>query len=263
MKTERRDTLGVALRGFFDRYVTQLRGMSRHTRLSYRDSLKLLLIFVAEQNKMTVSDLSIENLGVDEVIAFLEHLETNRNNGVGTRNIRLSAIHSFFRHVATVHPEHLDQSQRILSIPFKRSSTGVMDYLEFDEIRAVLDTIDRSTLDGKRDYALLALMFNTGARVQEIVDMKGTDFDLSKPESVHVYGKGRKERICPIWSETALVLREYLEERGIDVRQPLTIFVNHIGGPLTRFGVRYILAKYVNRASQTLSVARKETSPSS
>ncbi len=264
MKKERYDTLGAALRGFFGRYVTQLRGMSRHTRLSYRDSLKLLLIFVAKYNKMAVSDLSIENLGVDEVIAFLDHLETDRKNGIGTRNIRLSAIHSFFRHVATVYPEHLDQSQRILSIPFKRSSTSVIDYLEFDEIRVVLDAVDRGTLDGRRDYALLSLMFNTGARVQEIVDLKGTDLDLSKPASVRIYGKGRKERICPIWPETALVLREYLEEQGIDVRQPLTIFVNHLDGPLTRFGVRYILAKYVRRASQTLpSLGRKRLHPHS
>ena len=220
MKTGRSDTLGTALKGFFANYVTQLRGMSRHTGLSYRDSLKLLLIFVARQKGMEVPDLSIESLGVDEIIAFLNHLESDRKNGIGTRNIRLSAIHSFFRHVATLYPEHLGQSQRILSIPFKRSPTRTVDYLDFDEIKAVLDAVDREVPDGRRDYALLTLMFNTGARVQEIVDLKGTDLELAKPASVRIYGKGRKERICPIWPETARVLRDYLEERRIDVRQP-------------------------------------------
>jgi integrase/recombinase XerD len=262
MKTEH--ALGAALRDFFDTYVAQLRGMSRHTGLSYRDSLKLLLIFVARQKGMAVSDLSIESLGVDDIIAFLAHLESERKNGVGTRNVRLSAIHSFFRHVATLYPEHLHQAQRILSIPFKRSPTRAMDYLEFEEVKAVLDAVDRSTPDGRRDYALLALMFNTGARVQEIVDLKGTDLELSRPSSVRLYGKGRKERICPIWPETALVLREYLEERGVDVRQPRTVFMNHLDGPLTRFGVRYILAKHLRRASLVRpSLGKKRLHPHS
>lgn len=257
-------TMGAALRTFFDTYVTRLRGMSRHTRVSYRDSLKLLLIFVAGRQKSEVVDLVIESLGVDEIIAFLDYCETERKNGIGTRNIRLSAIHSFFRHVATVYPEHLSQSQRVLSIPFKRWATRTIDYLEFEEINAVLDAIDRTTPGGRRDYALLTLMFNTGARVQEIVDLKGTDLELMKPAQVRIWGKGRKERICPIFPETANVLHKYLEERRVDIRQPLTVFTNHLGGPLTRFGVRYILAKYVCKASPTHpSLGKKRLHPHS
>jgi integrase/recombinase XerD len=256
--------LGAALRTFFNTYLTRLRGMSRHTCASYRDSLKLLLIFVAGRQRSEVADLAIESLGVYEIIAFLDYCETGRKNGIGTRNIRLSAIHSFFRHVATVYPEHLSQSQRVLSIPFKRWVTRTIDYLEFEEINAVLDAIDRTTPDGRRDYALLVLMFNTGARVQEIVGLRGTDLELTKPAQVHIWGKGRKERICPIFSETANVLHEYLEERRIDIRQPLTVFMNHLGGPLTRFGVRYILAKYVGKASRTRpSLAKKRLHPHS
>lgn len=252
------------MRDFFNNYVAQLRGMSIHTSHSYRDSLKLLLVFVARLKNTPVSDLSIKSLGVDEIIAFLCHLETDRKNGAGTRNIRLAAIHSFFRHVAAMYPEHLHQSQRILSIPFKRVPTRTVDYLEFEEIRAVLHAVDRTSTDGRRDYVLLALMFNTGARVQEIVDLKGTDLYLSKPPSVRIYGKGRKERNCPIWEETACVLQEYLEERGVDARQPRTIFTNHLGRPLTRFGVHYILAKYLRIASRTLpSLGRKRLHPHS
>jgi site-specific recombinase XerD len=257
-------TLGAALKSFFEAYVTELRGMSRHTRSSYRDSLKLLLIFVAGRQQGEVADLSIESLGVDEIIAFLTYCETERKNGIGTRNIRLSAIHSFFRHVATAHPEHLSQSQRVLSIPFKRSATRAIDYLDFEEINAVLDAVDRATPDGRRDYALLALMFNTGARVQEIVGLKGTDLELTKPASVRIWGKGRKERICPIWPETATVLHEHLEERRIDIKQPVAVFTNHLGGPLTRFGVRYILTKYVRKASQVRpSLGKKRLHPHS
>ena len=249
MKAERSHILGKALRDFFDNYVRQLRGMSSHTVLSYRDSLKLLLIFVAGRKNMTVSELRIESIGVSEIIGFLDHLETVRKNGIGTRNIRLSAIHSFFRYVATLYPEHLDQAQRVLSVPFKRGSTRTIEYLEFEEIRAVLNVIERSTTDGRRDYALLALMFNTGARVQEILDLKTTDLDLSSSLSVRLYGKGRKERICPIFPETAQVLRECLEEQGADMRKPVVVFRNHVGGSLTRFGVRYILAKHLSKAA--------------
>ena len=258
MKTKRSHDLGTALRSFFDDYVRHLRGMSGHTLLSYRDSLKLLLRFVAQEKHTAVADLRTETLGVAEIIAFLDHLETTRKNGVGTRNIRLSAIHSFFRYVATLYPEHLEQSQRILSIPFKRAATRTIEYLEFEEIRAVLDAVDRSTIDGRRDYALLALMFNTGGRVQEIVDLKATDLELSKPASVRLYGKGRKERICPIWVETGQVVRQYLEERAVNMREPITIFTNHLGGALTRFGVRYILAKHLRKAAEVQAALGKK-----
>lgn len=264
MKTRQSNTLGVALRDFFSNYLPQLRGMSAHTILSYRDSLKLLLQFLAQQKNRSVSHLTIEDIGVAEVIAFLDHLEKNRRNGIGTRNIRLSALHSFFRYLACMYPEYLDQSQRILSIPFKHMTTRTVEYLEFEEIMAVLQAADRSQPDGRRDYALLALMFNTGARVQEIVDLKANDLQLSKPFSVRILGKGRKERICPLWAETTHVLREYVEERGIDVRKPVTLFLNHLGKPLTRFGVRYILAKYLRNASDVQpSLEKKRLHPHS
>ncbi len=264
MKTPRSLALGMVLKDFFDNYLRQLRGMSPHTILSYRDSLKLLLIFVSQQKRIAVSDLCIENIGVSEIISFLDHLETTRRNGIGTRNIRLSAIHSCFRYIAARDPEYLEQSQRILSIPFKRMPVQSVQYLEFEEVEAVLQAVDRSTLDGRRDYALLTLMFNTGARVQEIVDLKATDLELSKPFSVHIKGKGRKERICPIWPEMAFVLREYIEERRINPREPLAVFTNHIGRPLTRFGARYILAKYLRKAAQSRpSLGKKRLHPHS
>lgn len=257
-------TLGVALRGFFCTYLPKLRGMSSHTIMSYRDSFKLLLVFLNKQKNISVTNLSIEEIGSAEVITFLDYLEINRKNKIATRNIRLSALHSFFRYLAATYPDYLDQSQKILSIPFKRMSTRTIEYLEFDEIMAVFKVIDLCKSDGRRDYALLWLMFNTGARTQEIIDMKANDLHLLQPFSVCIFGKGQKERICPIWPETARILHDYVEERGIDVKKPLTLFKNYLGRPLTRFGIRYILQKYIQKAAQTQpSLKRKRLHPHS
>jgi integrase/recombinase XerD len=264
MKPVRGNILGEALRGFFTNYLPKVRGSSPHTILSYRDSLKLFLLFVADQNNISASELGLEDMEVDETLAFLDHLEEKRHNQPGTRNSRLAAVHSFFRYVAGLYPESLDQCQRILNIPFKRKISRTVEYLEYEEITAVIGSVDRSTRDGRRDYALLSLMFNTGVRVQELIDLKANDFQLSKPFSVHIFGKGRKERICPIWPETAQLIRQLLEEHGIDDRQPATVFTNHIGHPLTRFGIRYLLAKHLgNAASACPSLEKKRLHPHS
>ena len=249
MTKKKSNELAIALKGFFCDYLPRLKGTSLHTVHSYRDSLKLLLLFLARGNG-SVDALSFGDVDVNRIVAFLEHLETERHNSIGTRNVRLAAVHSFFRYVASVFPEHLRLSQQILSVPFKRMYTRAIEYLEFEELTAVLEQIDRSKPDGRRDYALLTLMFNTGARVQEIVDLKANDLHLSAPFHVHIFGKGRKERVCPIWAKTAQILRKYVEEQGIDPRKPVTLFTNHLGTPLTRFGIRYILAKYVRKAAE-------------
>lgn len=249
MTTKKFNQLGNALQGFFDEYLPRLKGMSPHTIHSYRDSLKLLLMFLSRDNG-AVCRLDIKDMKARQVIDFLNHLESQRSNSAGTRNIRLAAIHSFFQYLAMMFPQYINLSQQILSIPFKRTVTRTVEYLESQELKAVIDAVDRSKSDGLRDYTLLALMFNTGARVQEIVDLKANDLHLSSPFTVHIFGKGRKERICPIWAETAHALREYTEKRGIDLHNPVTVFTNHLGTFLTRFGIRYILAKYIRKASE-------------
>lgn len=264
MKTLETNILGVALKDFFYSYLSQLRGMSSHTILNYRDSLKLFLQFLIEQKNISLSELTIEKIEPDEVIGFLNYLEKTRGNGAPTRNIRLAALHSFFRYLAGEYPQHLHLSQRILNIPFKRTSTQAIEYLEFEEVMALLESIDRSKANGRRDYALLLFMFNTGARVQEVVSLKAQDLQLSKPFSVHIFGKGRRERICPIWPETAHMLREYLKEQEMDSRKPLPIFLNHLGEPLTRFGIGYILKKYLHKAMKIQpSLEKKRLHPHS
>lgn len=181
--------LGGIIRDYFTDHLPRLRGSSPHTIHSYRDSIVLLLRYVAEQRKMSVAALDLADLDPPGILAFLSHLEDRRNNGVATRNVRLAAIHAFFRFVASRNPEQLDLAQRVIGIPFKRAPQRAIDYLEYEEIDSILKAVDRTTTQGVRDYALLATMFNTGGRVQEIVDLRVRDFQLIKPFQVRLFGK--------------------------------------------------------------------------
>jgi site-specific recombinase XerD len=263
MKSEK-NTLAAALHGFFIDYLPKQRALSPHTLESYRDSLKLLLHFIAEKKQIDPCHIDVVNLPAEEVIAFLQHLEEQRENQVATRNVRLSAIHSFFRYLGSHYPEHLPQAQRILAVPFKRMETREIEHLEFAEIQAVLQGIDQSSGNGRRDSVLLGFMFNTGARVSEVVGLQACDLRLSAPASVLLRGKGRKERICPLWPETARVLREHLESEGIGLHEKCSVFLNHRGGNLSRFGIRLILQKHIQRAAKhTPSLKNKRLHPHS
>lgn len=246
------NALGRTLRTFFAEYLPRLRGLSAHTIHSYRDSMTLLLRFMGSHRGHNVPDLDLVDIDAVDVVAFLEHLENERGNTASTRNVRLAALHAFFRYAATTDPEQIECSQRILSIPFKRAQQESMEYLEEEEVRAVLNAADRSTRKGRRNYALLATLFNTGARVQEVLDTRAHDLQLTKPFQIRLFGKGRKERLCPLWPQTAEVLLNLCVENQIDLRATVPIFLNHRGQPLTRFGVRYILRKHLEVACATV-----------
>jgi integrase/recombinase XerD len=258
MKHVRPNTLAVLLREFFASHLPNVRGMSPHTIRSYRDSLVLLLRFVAEHGERSVSALDLEDLGHQDIESFLVYLEQKRSNSGATRNIRLSAIHSFFRFVATQHPQKLEQAQRILAIPFKKTRTRVIDYLEYEEIQQILSVIDRATPKGRRDYTLLATMFNTGARVQEILDLRACDLQLTKPFQLCLTGKGRKQRCCPLWPQTAQLLRQLRAELNIPATSEIRIFQNRWGAPLTRFGVCHILKTCLTRAQVSIASLRSK-----
>lgn len=257
------NVLAVAVRRFLGDYLPHQRAFSPHTIRSYRDSLKLLLNFAAKP-KRRVADLTVVDLTPVKIIDFLDHIEQHRGNDATTRNVRLSAIHSFFDYLGAEWPEHLDQARRILAITFKRTAHRTIDYLEAEELRMILEKIDRRNVWGRRDYALLALMFNTGARVQEIVSLQTTDLRLTAPHSVKFFGKGRRERICPLWPETARLLQQHILDSALDPQHPQTLFRNHRGTPLTRFGARLILQRHVERASAVLpALKRKRIHPHS
>lgn len=251
MTTARANALARALRGFFSDHLPKVRGTSPHTLRSYRDAFTLLLRFLAKETRRSVPTLDFSDLSPDHVLSFLQHLETERHNGIATRNARLAAVHSFARYAAGNHPEHLELCQRLLAVPFKRTRTRVVEYLEADELRALLDAPDRSTLDGRRDHALLLALFNTGARVQEILDLRPCDLQLVRPFQVRLRGKGRKERLCPLWPHTADLLRALMGEYSVDPAATQPLFRNARGDPLTRFGVRYILRKHAEHARTT------------
>lgn len=256
MSAVHQNNLGRALVRFFQDYLPNQRGMSTHTIRSYRDAIVLFLRFASHDARRGVESLEIDDLHAERVTQFLASLESRRGNGIATRNARLAALHTLARFLATGHPQHMATLQAVLAVPFKRGSKNApIEYLEQDEVRELLAVIDRSDERGRRDYALFALMFNTGARVQEILNLRACDVRLDAPAQVRLTGKGNKVRVCPIWATTAQLLRPLCSPReGEPPGMPL--FVNQHGQPLTRFGVRYLLQRYVARAADRAPTLR-------
>jgi integrase/recombinase XerD len=256
------DMLAGHLRTFFHDHLIGQRNVSPHTVLAYRDAIKLLLVFAAERLRKPVARLAFEDLGVETVLGFLDHLETDRNNSVATRNARLAALHVFYHHVAARDPMVFALCQRVLGIPLKRGPRPEVDYLEREEMNAILRAPDRATPAGRRDYALISFAWQTGARVGEIIALRACDLQLDPLPHVRIWGKGRKERVIPLWTSTAAVLRAWLEERQVDPRSPSPVFVNLRGSPLTRWGVRHILRKQARTASSGCpNLGRKAVHP--
>lgn len=254
--------LARALRGFLVEHLPTVRGLSPNTILSYRDALLLLLRFLAEHRHRQVDKLDLDDLDPDGVIAFLDHLENERGNCTATRNSRLAALHAFARYVAAHVPEHLATCQRLLAVPFKRAGTRTVEYLEGAEFRAMLEAADRRTREGRRDHVLLLTFINTGARVQELLDLRPLDLQLQRPFQACLRGKGSKERLCPLWPQTAEALRTLISESGLGDRSTERLFRNRRGEPLTRFGVRHILRTYAERAQASApTLAQKRVHP--
>ena len=262
MADSRPNALGQALRGFLADDLPRVRGLSRHTICSFRDALKLLLVFLERHLQQPAAQLDFPDLSREHLLAFLQYLESQRGNSTATRNVRLAALHSFARYAAPLFPVHCGGCQVILAIPFKRADQRTVEYLEHNEMQALLEAPDRSTEAGRRDHALLVTMYNTGARVQEILDLRPCDLQLDRPRQALLRGKGDKCRYCPLWRETAALLRELLRARDVDPADRQPLFRNRSGHPLTRFGVRYILRKHVGTASNSVpTLASKRVHP--
>jgi integrase/recombinase XerD len=246
MTRQRRDRLLELVQSFFQHYLRGTRGASDHTIRAYRDALRLFFMFLVGRRTRSVADLTLEDIDADGVLAFLDHGQSQRHNSVATRNCRLVAIRSFVRHALRHDLARADQYGRILAIGSKRAPVRVITYLEPEDARAVIAAVDARSRHAVRDRALLLLLYNTGARVSEALAIRPRALHLDRLPQVRVYGKGAKERHCPLWSETAAVLRRLVRTEAHD--EP--IFRNARGAPLTRDGVAYILDKYVRRAAE-------------
>lgn len=242
---------------FFQEYLPTLRGMSAHTIRSYRDALVLYLHFVAAHRAQPIERLDFDDLNATEVGHFLAALEEKRGNTVATRNVRLAALHTFARFAVGEYPEGMVELQRILAIPFKRGAQRPpVEYLEEEEVEALLTLPHGASVAERRDHALFALMFNTGARVQEVLDLTVSDVRLEPPYQVRLQGKGGKVRSCPIWARTAERLRELIARKPQPVDSNSPLFTNQRGAKLTRFGVRYLLKKRVEACADRVPTLR-------
>ncbi len=247
------------LQAFFtDRLINQ-RQASSHTIASYRDSFRLLLQFAQQQIGRPPTKLTIEDLEPGFLGSFLRHLEKDRGICARSRNVRLAAIHSFFRYVALNEPAYCALAQRVLAIPSKRFDRRPIEYLTRPEVEALLAAPDRATWGGRRDYTLLLTAAQTGLRVSELIGLRCEDVALGTGGSVRCRGKGRKERSTPLRKDLLIALRAWLRERAAGPSDSL--FPNARGGPLSRDGVEYLLAKHITRArKQCLSLTKKRIS---
>lgn len=250
------DPFPALLRTFFHEWLAEQRNASIHTIRSYRDTWRLFLRFVAERKGGGVAQITLADLTAGEVSSFLGHAEHERQCTIGTRNCRLAAIRSFFSFVAGKEPTLIAQCAEILTVPSKRAATPAPCYLDPMEVETILAQPDRSTLEGMRDHALLSFLYNSGARIQEALDLCPEAIRFETPNCVRLHGKGRKERICPLWPETVMLLKKLLE------RQPRApnerVFVNRYGEPLGASGVRFKLAAYVEAATETAPTLRSK-----
>jgi site-specific recombinase XerD len=239
------------LSSFLTSHLSSGLGTSTHTVAAYRDTFRLLLLFWEKEKGVRPERLRLSMLTRDSVVAFLDWIETDRKCSVSTRNLRLAALHSFFRFVSRENPENLFETQRILTIPSKKHPRPDIAFLTLRETEVLLAQPDRSTKSGRRDLVLLALLYDSAARVQELVDLTRSDIRLDDPAVVHLRGKGRKSRTVPIMSKTRQLLADHLENPRTSTRyaQPdAPVFCNQRREKLTRRGVLYILMKHVEKA---------------
>ena len=248
------------VQAFFAEYLCQQRRLSPQTILSCRDTFRLLLAFLQAHAGVEPSAVCIADVDAPVVLRFLTYLEQERGNSVRSRNIRLSAIRTFFRFVALRVPDNLGIVTRVLAIPMKREDHKLIGYLTRPEIQALLAAPDRSKWVGRRDHALLLTLYNSGARVSELITLKRDQVCWGASTFLQLHGKGRKERTIPLWAETVRVLRTWFAELG--EYAPNIAFPSVRGKPLSRDGVDYLLKHMVQRATNACpSLAAKTISP--
>ncbi len=231
---------------FLTKYLSGTRNLSFNTIASYRDAFMILIKFMNTTYSIRPEKLSVQDFTQERIKEFLEYLEVDCSNSISTRNQRLAAIHSFFRYISMRSPEDMFLSQQILAIPEKKKMQKLIKHYEMNQIKELLATPDSRTVRGRRDQALLCLLYDSGCRVQELADIKVCDIRITIPPQVTLTGKGRKKRVIPLTLETREILDSYMMEHGLKqlAKQDTPLFCNCHGNKLTRQGITYILKKY-------------------
>jgi len=252
--------VAALVQAFFVEFLLNQKHASPRTLAAYRDAFRLLLQFVRATYHIEPAVLKVENLDAPIILAFLDHIEGQRANSIRSRNARLAAMRSFFRFVQMREPAALAVASRVLAIPVKRTERKLIGYLTRPEIDALLSATDRTNWDGRRDHALLLTLYNSGARVSEIIAVRRDEIVLDAPASLTLHGKGRKERAVPLWTKTAQILRAWFQELGD--RFGGLAFPSARGCRLSRHGVSFLLSRLADRAATACpSLQHKRISP--
>jgi site-specific recombinase XerD len=255
--------LGPWIRRFLLEYLVGERNLARSTQHSYRDTLRLLLPFLAGRVHKSIDRLTVPDLAPEQLRLFLSELEQKRGCGVATRNQRLAAIRSLAHFIALHRPEQVEWCGQIRNVPFKKATHHLVTYLERVEMDALRAAPDQTTRQGQRDHAVLLFLYNTGARANEAAQALVRDLNLAHApgrdaSSVLIHGKGNKPRRCPLWAQTARELGALVSGRA----PAEYVFLNRYGRPLTRFGIHTLVERYAARAAATVpSLANKQVSP--
>lgn len=238
------------LSAFITKHLVIEKGAARNTIAAYRDAFVLLLKYMKDIKQLKIEKLELHHITRETVLGFLEWIEVERRCSCSTRNARLAAIHAFYSYLQHESLEHLHESQRILSVKFKRQRKESVSYLTLEGIKLILQQPNIATRRGRRDLALLSLMYDTGSRVQEIIDLTPASLRLTSPKTVTIIGKGNKARLVPMLDAQTEHLKVYLQENKIDNRATnlYPLFSNSKGEKLTRAGIAHILKKYARQA---------------
>jgi len=250
---------------YLTHYLAAQRNMSPNTIKAYRDAFVLFLRYCRDGRGIALERLQLEQIDAAFIEAFLDHLAHERHCSSRTINQRLAILHAFFRYIQSEEPEYLFQCQKILAIPYRRYIKPTVDYLSKELLTELLSQPNLSTRDGRRDATLLSLLYDIGARVQEVVDLSAEDVSLETPAQVRLLGKGRKMRVVPLMENTVIILRDYMYEHRLNQVEygDRPLFCNRQNNRLTRSGVRYILDKYIQRVRHAHPGFKQKVSPHS
>lgn len=235
---------------FFSEYLVGERGSSPNTIRSYSNTFTQLLSYMEETEKIKADELKLDQLKKPVILRFLDWLQSSKQGSNATRNQRLAALHSFFKYMQYEDVKRIGQWQEVLSIKVKRQNRGTVNYLTIDAIRFLLEQIPVNNRLGRRNLALIALMYDSGARVQEIIDLSPSSIRMDKPSCLTLSGKGNKKRIIPLQNEQVELLQAYMKENSLDspAKNLCPLFANNRGGRLTNAGITYILNCYADSA---------------